>query len=236
MQKEKQFGEHLRYISGDLLKNKSIIHPNDEKNYRLTPQKMRQYFKFNNIETVVGFQTRNPIHRAHFELTKYAMSEVKNQNKTVLFISPACGITQDEDIDYKTRLACYKAVLPYYITEDFETILNSSNFKTIVAPTNAAFIAAGFADVNAINNASPIVLASILNYHIFASNIFLYQFKNGTQVKPLSGVNIAVTVNNSSGAVSLTGGTNLAAIALIKSSNFITNNGLLYTVNQLLRP
>lgn len=119
---------------------------------------------------------------------------------------------------------------------NFEAILNSSNFKTIVAPTNAAFIAAGFADVNAINNASPIVLASILNYHIFASNIFLYQFKNGTQVKPLSGVNIAVTVNNSSGAVSLTGGTNLAAIALIKSSNFITNNGLLYTVNQLLKP
>jgi transforming growth factor-beta-induced protein len=119
---------------------------------------------------------------------------------------------------------------------NFTVLLNGASFNTIIAPTNTAFIAAGFADINAINSTSPAVLASILNHHILSGNRFLYQFRNGTLTEPLSGISIAVTVNSSNGAVSLAGGANLSAIALIKSFDFITNNGLLYTVNQLLKP
>jgi transforming growth factor-beta-induced protein len=119
---------------------------------------------------------------------------------------------------------------------NYSNILNESVSYSIAAPTNAAFMAAGYADINAINNASPAVMASILSSHIFSGYRFLYQFRNGTQTQSLGNQSFNVTVVNSSGVVSLTGANNTVAVPLVKSSNFIANNGLLYTVNQLLRP
>ncbi len=60
----------------------------------------------------VGFQTRNPMHRSHFELTKYALK--KCGENAILILMPVVGITQSCDVDYQVRTRCYKKLLPYY--------------------------------------------------------------------------------------------------------------------------
>ena len=64
-------------------------------------------------KTVVGFQTRNPMHRAHYELTKYALDKTGDP-EAKLFINPVVGVTQTVDIDYHTRVHCYKNLLERY--------------------------------------------------------------------------------------------------------------------------
>jgi ATP sulfurylase (sulfate adenylyltransferase) len=62
------------------------------------------------IENVVAFQTRNPLHRAHEELTRRAAEEVNG----VLLLHPVVGLTKPGDIDYFTRVRTYKALAANY--------------------------------------------------------------------------------------------------------------------------
>ncbi len=100
------------YISGILTKINSIRHY-DFKGLRLTPKESKAHFKKLGWKTIVGFQTRNPMHRAHFELTKYALKKTGEKNAK-LFLNPIVGETQSVDIDYHTRVYCYKELLKYY--------------------------------------------------------------------------------------------------------------------------
>jgi sulfate adenylyltransferase len=59
---------------------------------------------------VVAFQTRNPLHRAHIELTRRAAEEVSAH----LLINPVVGLTRPGDVDYHTRVRCYRAALGLY--------------------------------------------------------------------------------------------------------------------------
>jgi len=77
---------------------------------RDTPRSLRAWFDANGWHSVVAFQTRNPLHRAHFELTMRAMSETGAR----LLLQPAIGRTRAGDVDHVTRVRCYQAVLPYY--------------------------------------------------------------------------------------------------------------------------
>ncbi|MEF9674227.1 hypothetical protein QNM99_27445 [Pseudomonas sp. PCH446] len=61
-------------------------------------------------EAVVAFQTRNPMHCAHVELTLRAMK----QANAALLLQPAVGLTKPDDIDYYTRVRCYKHTLKSY--------------------------------------------------------------------------------------------------------------------------
>src|SRR6185503_6078763 len=62
---------------------------------------------------VVAFQTRNPLHRAHEELTKRATEAVNG----VLLLHPVVGLTKPGDIDYFTRVRTYKALASHYYAE-----------------------------------------------------------------------------------------------------------------------
>jgi sulfate adenylyltransferase len=62
---------------------------------------------------VVGFQTRNPMHRAHYELTQYALNRTGDSDAK-LFLNPVVGETQSCDIDYHVRVHCYRKMLPKY--------------------------------------------------------------------------------------------------------------------------
>ena len=53
------------------------------------------------------------MHRAHFELTKYALEKVSPKAK--LFLNPVVGVTQTVDIDYTTRVLCYKEMIKKYV-------------------------------------------------------------------------------------------------------------------------
>ncbi len=77
---------------------------------RYSPQELRSMFNSKGIESVVAFQTRNPLHRAHVELTMRA-AKITNSH---LLIHPVVGVTKPGDIDYFVRVRCYKAVLDRY--------------------------------------------------------------------------------------------------------------------------
>ena len=98
-------------IGGEIIDFKLPPHY-DFKDLRLTPKETKEYFKQNGWNTVVGFQTRNPMHRSHYELTKYAM-KIGGENCKLL-LHPVVGITQDCDINYHTRVKCYKKLMEYY--------------------------------------------------------------------------------------------------------------------------
>ncbi len=77
---------------------------------RHTPAELREHFRKRGWRRVVAFQTRNPLHRAHQELTFRAARE----HEANLLIHPVVGMTKPGDVDHYTRVRCYEAVLREY--------------------------------------------------------------------------------------------------------------------------
>ena len=77
---------------------------------RMTPSKLRELFKKNNWDNIVAFQTRNPLHRAHKEITMRAMQETGAR----LLIHPVVGLTKPGDVDHCTRVKCYQKITKTY--------------------------------------------------------------------------------------------------------------------------
>ena len=99
------------YLGGAI---KGIESPNhyDFRDRRNTPNELRSHFAKIGWKKIVAFQTRNPLHRAHQELTFLAAKEVEAN----LLIHPVVGLTKPGDIDHFTRVRCYEAVLNHYPT------------------------------------------------------------------------------------------------------------------------
>lgn len=82
----------------------------DFQDIRLTPAQTRARLERMGHENVVAFQTRNPLHRAHEEMTKRAAAEVDG----VLLLHPVVGMTKPGDVDHYTRVRTYKALASRY--------------------------------------------------------------------------------------------------------------------------
>ena len=82
----------------------------DFRSLRLTPAELRAEFTRLGWRRVVAFQTRNPMHRAHQELTFRAAKRVEAN----LLIHPSVGMTKPGDVDYFTRVRCYQLLLSKY--------------------------------------------------------------------------------------------------------------------------
>ena len=106
------------YISGELVPIQSNKYF-DFTHLRKSPQEVRDFFRLNNWKDVIAFQTRNPMHRAHFELTKLAMDE----HNSKLLIHPVIGISKPGDIDHFTRVKCYQHIIKYYPENSVELSL-----------------------------------------------------------------------------------------------------------------
>jgi len=97
------------YLGGAITGLQQPIHY-DFRARRDTPNELRAYFRKLGWRKIVAFQTRNPLHRAHQELTFRAAREVQAN----LLIHPVVGMTKPGDIDHFTRVRCYEAVLDQY--------------------------------------------------------------------------------------------------------------------------
>jgi len=106
------------YISGELVPIQSNKYF-DFTHLRKSPQEVRDFFRLNNWKDVIAFQTRNPMHRAHYELTKLAMDE----HNSKLLIHPVIGMSKPGDIDHFTRVKCYQHIIKYYPENSVELSL-----------------------------------------------------------------------------------------------------------------
>lgn len=106
-----------KYYVGGSLKPVSLPKHFDFNTLRKTPEELKAHFKLNGYDKIVAFQTRNPMHRAHVELTSRAQEQIGAH----LLIHPAVGMTKQGDVDYFTRVKCYQKLLSYY-PEDSVTL------------------------------------------------------------------------------------------------------------------
>ncbi|WP_439508541.1 bifunctional sulfate adenylyltransferase/adenylylsulfate kinase [Yoonia sp.] len=97
------------YLGGPVTGIQQPVHY-DFRGRRDTPNELRALFRKLGWRKVVAFQTRNPLHRAHQELTFRAAREAQAN----LLIHPVVGMTKPGDIDHFTRVRCYEAVLDQY--------------------------------------------------------------------------------------------------------------------------
>jgi sulfate adenylyltransferase len=102
------YGEGPVYLGGPITLIDAIPHE-DFAEYRLTPKQTRAAFKEREWNTIVAFQTRNPIHRAHEYITKVALELVDG-----LMIQPLVGGTKADDIPAPVRMKCYLTLLEHY--------------------------------------------------------------------------------------------------------------------------
>jgi len=100
---------HPWYVGGRLEGTQLPTHY-DFRPLRLTPAELRAEFARRGWRRVVAFQTRNPMHRAHVELTFRAAKTVEAN----LLINPVVGMTKPGDVDYFTRVRCYQLLLSKY--------------------------------------------------------------------------------------------------------------------------
>ena len=97
------------YVGGTVTGLSPVTHY-DYKLLRHTPAELRAEFAKLGWTKIVAFQTRNPMHRAHQELTLRAAKEVEAN----LLIHPVVGMTKPGDVDHYTRVRCYQALLHRY--------------------------------------------------------------------------------------------------------------------------
>jgi sulfate adenylyltransferase len=97
------------YVAGRVEAVQLPVHY-DFRRLRLTPAELRAEFDRLGWRQVVAFQTRNPMHRAHLELTMRAAKEVEAN----LLIQPSVGMTKPGDVDHYTRVRCYEALMGRY--------------------------------------------------------------------------------------------------------------------------
>jgi uncharacterized surface protein with fasciclin (FAS1) repeats len=113
------------------------------------------------------------------------------------------------------------------------TALQSTTAATVFAPTNDAFISAGFS-ASAIAAADPAVLTRVLSYHVVPGRIFSTQLTDGVTPATLLGPTVRINVSGS--GVTVTGQGNGTNAATVVGANNLSTNAVIHVINRVLLP